>query len=183
LIFGYIKEKSKADKLDLSDLKAKGMTNASFLKQQLEYISMFSALSKIVGKEKAIKVMCLVMEATAVEAFSKSCPEPEAIASFGDPFEFFRKYFSPLPEVCTKAGCLDMRLAEDNPDSYEYRIYWCAWLELARKMDVPEACIPNCYADDFAYPDYFKSYGIQYSQKGTLAKGAKCCDLRFERVE
>jgi hypothetical protein len=75
-----------------------------------------------------------------------------------------------------------MALTENSESCFQFEITWCIWLELARKMNIPEACIPNCYADDFAYPDYFKKYGIKYSQKGTLAKGAKCCDLRFERM-
>jgi hypothetical protein len=89
----------------------------------------------------------------------------------------------PLPEACKKAACLDMTLTEDSPNVFQFDITWCVWLELAKKMNIPEACIPNCYADDFAYPDYFKSYGINYSRKGTLAKGAACCDLRFDRMQ
>jgi hypothetical protein len=182
LLYLYSKENNRATKLDLSDIKAKGMTNESFIKQQLEYISMFSALTKVLDKEKSIKIMCQVMEETVVEAFSKSSPEPEFIKNYGDPFEFFRKYFRPLPEVSAKAGCHMMTLSEDSVNCIQYDINWCVWLELAKKMNIPEACIPNCYADDFAYPDYFKQYGIKYSQKGTLAKGAKCCDLKFERI-
>jgi len=49
-------------------------------------------------------------------------------------------------------------------------------------MDVPEACLANCYADDLVYPDYFKSLGIKYSREGTLAQGKKCCDIRFEKI-
>ena len=41
---------------------------------------------------------------------------------------------------------------------------------------------PNCYADDLAHPDYFKKFGIKYSRKGTIANGAKCCDLWVERM-
>jgi hypothetical protein len=182
LLYQFSKETKRASKLDLSDIKAKGMTNNSFIKQQLEYISMFSALAKVLDKEQAIKIMCQVMEETVAEAFSKSSPEPEAIKNYGDPFEFFREYFRPLPEVSAKAGCHCMTLSENNLNCIQYDISWCVWLELAKKMNIPEACIPNCYADDYAYPDYFKQYGIKYSQKGTLAKGAKCCDLRFERI-
>ena len=183
LMFFYLKERQKASKLDLTDIRAKGMTNTNFIKQQLDYISMFSALSKVLDSTQAIDIMKRVMEATAVEAFSKSSPEPEVIENYGDSLEFFRTYFAPLPQVCSKAGCLDMVCSENSKNCFQLDIHWCVWLELARKMGVPEACIPNCYADDLAYPDYFKSYGIKYSQKGTLAKGANCCDLRFERIK
>jgi nucleoside diphosphate kinase len=181
VMYWYFKEKNRSAGLDLSDIMAKGMTNEPFVMQQLEYIAMFSALVKVLSVEEALKIMYKVMEATSVEAFSKSSPEQEAIEAYGDPFEFFRKYFRPLPQVCANAGCLDMSLTENSANSFQYDIHWCVWLELARKMDVPEACIPNCYADDHAYPDYFKQYGIKYSRKGTIANGAACCDLRFER--
>ncbi len=182
LLYWFYIEKNKVTKLDLSDIMAKGMKNILFINQQLEYISMFSALTKVLNKKRAIEIMCLVMESTAVEAFSKSSPEDDAIKNYGDSMEFFRKYFYPLPKVCSRAGCLDMILSEDTENCFQYDIHWCVWLELAKKMNVPEACIPNCYADDFAYPDYFKKYGIKYTRNGTLAKGAKCCDLRFEKI-
>lgn len=65
----------------------------------------------------------------------------------------------------------------------QFDIHWCVWLELARKMNVPEACLPNCCADDLAYPDYFNALGIKYSRIGTLANGCKTCDFRFEKIE
>jgi len=182
LMYFYLKENRKASKLDLSDIRAKGMTNDKFIKQQLEYLAMFAALAKVLDSAQAIEIMKQVMEATAVEAFSKSSPEHEIIEKYGDTLEFFRKYFDPLPRVCLKAGCLDMNFTEDTKNCFQMDIHWCVWLELAKKMGIPEACIPNCYADDLAYPDYFKKYGIKYSQKGTLAKGANCCDLKFERI-
>ncbi|MEI7594163.1 MAG: L-2-amino-thiazoline-4-carboxylic acid hydrolase [Bacteroidota bacterium] len=159
------------------------MTNNDFINQQLEYIALFSSLTRILNKEKAIKIMCRVMENTAIDAFSKSSPEEEAISEFNDAFEFFRAYMAPLPNSCMKAGCLDMKLVENNENCFQFDIHWCVWLELAIKMGIPEACIPNCYADDYAYPDYFMKYGIKYSNKSTLAKGASCCDLRFERMK
>jgi hypothetical protein len=182
LLFLYYKESCKAKKMDLSDIKARGMNNMVFLKQQLEYISMFSALSKVLNTARAIEIMKIVMQTTVTEAFSKSTPEPTAIDEYGDAFEFFRHYFAPLPESCRSAGCLDMHLTESSKDCFQFDIRWCVWLELATKMVVPEACILNCYADDLAYPRYFEMYGINYSRRGTLAKGACYCDLKFERI-
>ena len=182
LLYWFYKEKKKASNLDLSDIRAKGMINVSFIKQQLEYISMFSALTKVLDKERALKIMYLVMEATAVEAFLKSALKIEEIECFGDSMEFFRKYMSALPEASTKAGCHDMIISENTINCFQLDVHWCVYYELAKKMNVPEACIPNCYVDDLAYPDYFKTFGIKYSRKETLAKGGKCCDFRFERI-
>ncbi len=180
LLYYFNKERGKASKLDLSDIKARGMKNLDFLKQQLDYIAMFSALSRIVGKDNSLRIMFRVMEKTAPDAFSQFSPEHETIIKYGNSLEFFRKYFEPLPNACSKAGCLEMVLTENTEKCFQYDITWCVWLELSKKMGIPEACIPNCYADDYAYPSYFQNYGIKYSRKGTLAKGSSSCDTRFE---
>lgn len=181
LLYFFYKEKKKAKNIDLSDIKSKGMTNTSFINQQLEYISTFSALAKVLNKEKALKIMYSVMDATASEAFSLSALTVEEVKQFGDSMDFFRKYFSAFCEASIKAGCYDMIISENTINCIQIDIKWCIWYELAKKMNVPEACIPNCYADDLYYPDYFKSFGIKYSRKGTLAKGHEYCDCRFER--
>ena len=181
LLYWFYKEKKKAKNIDLSDIRSKGMTNSSFIKQQLEYISIFSALANVLDKEKALKIMFSVMDATAHEAFSLSALTIEEVKPFGDPMEFFRKYFLAFSEASTKAGCHDMVLSENSKNCIQIDIIWCVYYELAKKMNVPEACIPNCYADDLYYPDYFKTFDIKYSRKGTLARGHKYCDCRFER--
>jgi hypothetical protein len=79
LMFLFLKEKKKASKLDLSEFRAKGMKNQKFIDQQLEYISMFSAMTKLLGLDRTKEIMYSVMEATAVEAFTQSSPEDEAI--------------------------------------------------------------------------------------------------------
>ena len=66
-------------------------------------------------------------------------------------------------------------------EAFQFDVSWCVWLELARLMDVPEACIPNCYADDLVFPEYFAQFGIRYRRTGTLAMGSSCCDFHFER--
>ena len=127
--------------------------------------------------------MYAVMDATAAEALLLSLPEFEEIRKLGEPYEVFRSYFAVLPETARNAGCHQGVISDLNQYSCQFDIHYCVWLELARKMNVPEACIPNCYADDLAYPQYFESLGIKYTRTGTLAKGNACCDLRFEKME
>lgn len=141
LLYLFYKEKKKAENIDLSDIKSKGMTNISFINQQLEYISMFSGLAKVLNKEKALKIMYSVMDATASEAFSLSALTVEEVKQFGDPMEFFRKYFFALSEASIKAGCHNMIISENSENCIQLDIKWCVWYELAKKMNVPEACI------------------------------------------
>ena len=181
LTFRFMQEKKRAAGLDLSDLHARGMTNQAFLDQQLEYIALYSSLDKIVGEERAQKIMLKVMDATAAEALLFNSPTREEILSFGDPFEFFRKYFAIAPETARKAGCHVINISVDNDKEFQFDITWCVWLELAQRMGVPKACLPNCYADDLAYPEYFAQLGLHYSRTGTLAQGQHCCDFRIQK--
>ena len=181
VLIWFSKEKKKAAKIDLSDLRLKGMTNEAFIKQQLEYISLFSALAHVFNIDRALKIMFRVMDVTA-EALLTSLPEKDDIIKFGDPIAFFSKYLAVFPAASKKAGCHEITISEDSVNCVQFDINWCVWFELAKRMDIPEACIPNCYADDLVYPAYFKSLGIKYSRKGTLAQGQKCCDFRFDRI-
>ena len=183
VLYWFAKEKKRSTTLDLSDIRAKGMKNEVFIKQQLEYLSLFSALKIVVGVDSALNIMYAVMDATAAEALLLSLPEVEEIRKLGEPYEVFRSYFNVLPETAIKAGCHQGVISDLKLNSCQFDIHYCVWLELSKKMSVPEACIPNCYADDIAYPKYFESLGIKYIRTGTLAKGNTCCDLRFEKME
>ncbi|MFA6977733.1 MAG: L-2-amino-thiazoline-4-carboxylic acid hydrolase [Ignavibacteriaceae bacterium] len=183
VLYWFAKEKKRSAALDLSDIRAKGMKNDIFIKQQLEYLSIFSTLKIVVGLDSALNIMYAVMDATAEEALLLSLPEVEAIRNMGEPFEVLRSYSAVFPETAKKAGCHEGVITEEKQNSFQFDIHYCVWLELAKKMNVPEACIPNCYADDLAYPKYFESLGIKYTRTGTLAKGNACCDLRFEKME
>ena len=44
VLYWFVKEKKRSTTLDLSDIRAIGMKNEVFIKQQLEYLSLFSAL-------------------------------------------------------------------------------------------------------------------------------------------
>ena len=182
VLIWFYKEKKRAAKLDLSGIRAKGMRNEVFIKQQLEYVSLFSALTKVLNQERALKIMYSVMDVTAVEALLLSLPEIDEVKKFGDSLEFFRKYMVSGMIAANKAGCHEITTTEDSTANIRFNINWCVWFELAKKMDVPEACLANCYADDLVYPHYFKALGIKYSREGTLAQGKKCCDIRFEKI-
>jgi hypothetical protein len=181
--FWFIRIKKQAKQLDLSDIREKGMNNNAFINQQIEYLSLFSALVKVIGNNSALKIMFDVMDGTAAEALLLSSPEIEDIKKAGEPFDVCRSYFSAGLEAARNAGCHQMTITENTEHVFQFDIHWCVWLELAKKMNVPEACIPNCYADDLAYPEYFKSLGINYNRSGTLAKGNQCCDFRFEKID
>lgn len=179
--WAFLGKRRKAASLDLSDIRARGMTNEGFLRQQLEYLALFAALAEVCGTERAIATCKAIMDETAREPLLLCLPEPEKVRALGDPWVVFGDYFAPAPEAARKAGCQDLRLVREG-DALGFDIKWCVWLELARKMGVPEACLPNCYSDDLVFPEYFAALGIRHRRTGTLAEGRSCCDFRFERI-
>lgn len=178
--WSFIIAKRRASALDLSELAARGMQNQVFINQQLEYLAMFSALTKVVGKARTMQITLALMEATARDPLLLCLPDPADVRRLGEPMEVFRNYFRSAPEVARCAGCNDLKIIEDAPGAFQFNVTWCVWLWLAERMGVPEACIPNCYSDDLVFPSYFGSLGIQYQRCGTLANGQSCCDFRFQ---
>lgn len=177
----FLAARRRAADLDLSDLRDRGMTNGEFLHQQLEYLAVFAALARVLGSDPAVEVMKAVMDETAREPLLLALPEADGLAATGDAFAAWRAYVRPCPAAARAAGCQDLVIVEDGPDAVQFDVRWCVWLELARRMGVPEGCLPNCYSDDLVFPGFFAALGIRYRRTGTLAQGAPCCDFRFER--
>ncbi len=179
--FRFLRARRRARALDLTPFRERGLDNETFIKTQLEYLAFFVALTEIVGTERAVEIAKDVMDRTAREALLLCLPEAENVRKIGPPFTVIREYMRAMPAASCAGGCLNMDIVEDNDDAFQFNVSWCVWLELARAMGVPEACIPNCYSDDLVFPDYFARLGIQYRRTQTLAMGGKCCDFRFER--
>ncbi len=180
-LIGFLAAKYRARKVDLSPIREKGMTNEKFLATQIEYISMFSALTQVLGVEQAEQIMKQVMDVTAREALLLCLPEASDVRSFPDTMAVFREYLCGSLKASRTAGCLETTIAEDRDNAFQFNVTWCVWLELARLLGAPEACRPNCYSDDLVFPDYFGSLGIDYRRTQTLACGGTCCDFRFEK--
>jgi hypothetical protein len=177
----FLSHKRRAAALDLSDLQARGMTNQPFLAQQLEYLALYAALEQVTGADRAQEIALALMDATAREPMLACLPDPAQVRALGDPVEVFRDYFLPASEAARRAGCMELHPVQE-PDSAGFDVTWCVWLELARRMGVPDACKPNCYSDNIAFPDYFRALGITYERTGTLAQGCARCDFRFRRT-
>jgi hypothetical protein len=175
-----IQGKRRAAELELDDLRENGMTNARFLSQQLDYLAAFWALVQLYDSSRAVEIMTSVMDKSAREPMLYCLPEPDAVREVGEPMEVFRDYLRPSQDAASEAGCNEIQIAEDRPGVFEFHVTWCIWLELAERMGIPEACLPNCYSDDVIFPEYFEQLGITYSRSGTLARGCACCDFRFE---
>lgn len=182
-LFLFLKEKRRMARVDLSEIREKGMINEKFIGTQIEMVALFSALAQIKGKGEAIKIMREVMDGTAPEMLGACFPSPEDLKTFPDPFGAFQEYSLALPEAAQKAGCNTIEIAENSKDALQLDMTSCAWCEIATKLGYQEACQPNCYADEVFFPEYLKPLGIRYKRTGTLAEGDSRCQFRFERRE
>ena len=140
-----------------------------------------AALDQVVGPVRAQEIALALMDATAREPMLACLPDPAQVRALGEPWEVFRAYFEPASEAGRRAGSMALQVV-DEPTGTGFDVTWCVWLELARRMGVPDACKPNCYSDGLAFPDYFKDLGIEYTRSGTLAEGCDRCDFRFRKV-
>ncbi len=170
-------------RVDLSAIRARGMDNEPFLRQQVEYIALFSTLAELRGLDEAISICKAIMEVdVSKQALALCLPEADRLAAFDDPHAAMRAWLDPVPDAARAAGCHDLEVVDLEPGVFGMNVSWCVWLELARTLGVPDACLPNCYADDLVFPAYFDALGIRYSRSQTLAGGGRCCDFRFERI-
>jgi len=179
--YHFARAHKQTQAMDLSEFRARGLTNQRFIDTQLEYLAFFMALKRLVGTERAIEIAKEVMDASSHEPMLLCLPEPDNVRAIGNPFEVMTKYMSAMPDASAEGGSHTMEITEDSEDAFQFDVSWCVWLELARAAEVPEACIPNCHADDLVFPEYFDALGIRYHSTQTLACGGTCCDFRFER--
>lgn len=177
----FAKAKAEVQRIDLAPFRERGLTDQRFIDTQLEYLAFFIALRDLVGVEEAVDICRQVMEEASYEPMLLCLPEPEAVRALGDPFEVMSAYLRAMPAASAAGGCHAMAVVEESAEAFQFDVSWCVWLELARAAGAPEACIPNCHADQLVFPDYFSALGMRYRRTQTLACGGTCCDFRFER--
>ncbi|NOY24733.1 MAG: L-2-amino-thiazoline-4-carboxylic acid hydrolase [Oligoflexia bacterium] len=182
----FLVARRRAARTDLSEIRARGMRNETFLAQQIEYICVFSALARVLDVDRALAIMNAVMDETALEPMLLCLPDPDVVRRFPDALDVFREYYRVAPQAAHRAGCNELVFVEDDAQdsqgAFQFKVTRCVWLDLARALAMPQACLPNCYSDDLVFPNYFKALGIRYTRQGTLAQGAECCDFCFERA-
>jgi hypothetical protein len=182
LMFLMMRENWRMSKHDMSEVRERGLCDKDFLKGQIQMAAFFFALSKIVGKEKALEIFNEIMDTVGTTAMGAFLPEPEDFKKVGDPFEAFRKYFIAFMAVDKEVGIHDFEVIEDTEDAIQVNVTYCAYYEIPKQLGVVEACQPNCYADDVFFPEFCEKMGTRFIRKGTLARGDDVCDFRFERV-
>jgi hypothetical protein len=146
-------ERRRMSKRDLLRIREQGLTDETFIKSQVRFAALFSALSKIVGSEKALEIFYEMMEVIAPQSFTSLLPTPEDYERCGDSWTAWREYFLAMAEADKKAGCHVYKVVEDSDDVLQMNCTYCAWYEIPKQLGVAVACLPSCYADEVYFPD------------------------------
>lgn len=173
----FLSEQRKMSKIDLSQVREKGLTNEKFIKSQVEFNALYSAVSMLIGRERTMELFRQVMEATAFEVFNCLWAAKEDFASFDDPWAAYRQYARAIARADNETGGHVFEMVEDTEEAIEMNVSYCAWYEIASALGVKEACLASCYSDDVGWP----AMGIGFQRTKTIAAGADCCDFRFLR--
>lgn len=182
LLFLTMTENRRMSAHDMSVVRQRGLTDEDFLKGQIQMAALFSAISRIVGKERALEISKEIMDTAGPAAMSHIMPEPEHFKKLGDPFEAFKKYYMAIVAADKAAGIHDFEVIEDREDAFQVNVTYCAYCEIPKQLGVVEACQPSCYADEVFFPEFCERMGMRFIRKGTLARHDAVCDFRYERL-
>ena len=175
-------EMEQMAKQDFSTIRAKGLSDNEYIQFRIGNTASFSAMSKILGIEKAIEVSNELMEAANLKVLPATLPAVDDFKEFEDQFTAFKEYILALYKANKKVGSLDFELADNTDDTFQINVTYCTWYEIPKQLGIQEACLSSCYNDDIYFPNLCKPLGIEYKRANTIARGGDCCDFRFERT-
>lgn len=175
-------EERKMREVDLAPLRERGLDNEAFLAQARYQVAAFAAVARVAGTETAVAIFEEVMREVGGEVWAAQAPAAEDFKRCGDAFASFRAYFEATMAANRRAGVLDFDVAEDDDGAVQYDVTSCLFYDLAVRLGYPEAARHLCLADDVYFPEVGRELGLRFLRAGTLARGDRCCDFRFERV-
>ncbi len=183
--FGLVfrREQRRMSAVDLSFLREKGLTDRRFIREQVEYAALFSALRQVQGERAGMETLYRVVAATAWDLFEALFPGVEDFLRCSDPWAAYRHYMIAGAEADGRDGAHVFRVVADSEHVLQLNCTWCAWYEIHKALGVPEACTANCYGDEVVMPEGLRPFGVVFRRETTLARGGTHCDFRFERKE
>ncbi len=179
----FWREKRRMSRVDLSFLKEKGLTDRAFIRSQVEFAALYSALRHVQGERAALETLCRAVAATAWDLFEALFPGVADFQQCSDPWAAYRAYMVANAEADLRDGAHVFEVVENSEQAFQLNCTWCAWYEIHKALGVPEACAANCYGDDVVMPEGLRPFGIEFRRTTSLARGGPLCDFRFERKE
>jgi hypothetical protein len=173
-------EEKKLRAVDLTPIKGRGL-DGDALSQILSQVAAFAALVRVVGEEKARSILEEILGEMSYDIWAAQAPPAEDFRKCADdPAEAFRAYFQATMEANRRAGVLEYDVIEEGPEAVQYDVKSCVFYDLAKLLGYPEAARHICLADDLYFPEECRKIGLRFVRNGTLARGDRCCDFRFE---
>ena len=176
-------EQERLLQMPLTTIREHEWGSDAFVAARVEAAASYSALSQMVGTEKALEILVEVAQATAPLVTPHLYPTVEDFLSFADPFAAFKKWFISLYEADRQIGAYDYDLVEDTDDAFEVDVTLCAAYEAHRQLGMADACRAECYAGSAVVRSMCDAMHVRYVKSGLLPEGAAVCDYRFERVK
>ena len=177
------RERKRLEGVDLAPVKKRGLTSEFFIQQTIQNTALFSAMTEITGKEKALTIHHEVMDRVAVPMNEIIQPSVDQYKQMDNPPRAFSDYVMAFMAAEKNAGLHDYEVIEDSDKAIAFNITYCAFCEIPRLCGIVEACEPGCYSDEVFYPGYLEPLGMRFVQTKTLARGGDCCDFRFEKIQ
>jgi len=177
------RERKRFAGVDLASVKERGLGSEPFMKEMIRNTALFSAMTAMVGLEKARAIFYEIMENASCPMNEAILPSAEELGEMGNDFQAFRDYLVAFFEAEKEDGLHDYDLVEDSERATAINVTYCAFCEIPRLCGIVEACDPSCYSDEVFFPGYLEPLGLRFVRTKTLARGGDCCDFRFEKIQ
>jgi dihydroflavonol-4-reductase len=128
------KERERMMKQNLSSIREKGLSDETYINQQIEWAGTYSALSKIVKKGTLNKIYKELMETAGVKIFSNFFPSTQDLKACEDPFDAFREWYMATMNSEEKAGGHTFKYIENTPEILRVECTYCARNEIYKEL-------------------------------------------------
>jgi len=177
------RERKRLAGVDLTPIKQKGLTSDFLIRMAIENTALFSAMTEITGKEKAVAIHREAMDKIAGPMNDIIEPSVDQFQQMEDPFKAYRDYLMAFFVAEKNAGLHDYEVIEDSDKAIAINVTYCAFCEIPRLCGIVEACDPGCYSDEVFFPGYLEPLGMRFVRTKTLAREGDCCDFRWEKIQ
>jgi len=174
------KERKRFMYLDLFDIKDKGLRDERFLMMLVGRTHFFFAIAQVAGKEKAIEIDKELQTSLNSARYPHMLPSAEDLLQFENPFAALKDWLIALWKEAKQKGIAHYEVVQDSDTFLQINCTYCAYDQIARKVDMPEATSSLCQSEDMLFSFWCDALGLKYSRTCALAKGDKYCDFRLE---
>lgn len=174
------KERERFLYAGLSDVREKGLTDDPFIVLTVGKAAYFSALAKVLGKEKALEIDKEITAASASPRLPYMAPPAGDLLKFANPFAALKEWLIAFWKANQSGGIFRFETGENSEKVLQIKCLYCAFDKINRTVNEKDSTLAICHFDDIFFSSWDEALGIKYTRNGSLAEGNNCCDFRFE---